>query len=365
MPPSPSRKITQKDVAKAAGVSQALVSLVLGGDASADVSPESRARVLEAAKRIGYRQRRRNAGGGMRQCLAYIYPVVQRPKAWSGQHEWLFKSYDDFYARIQMALDEAARKRGFALMAYPASSERELTQWLSEWDIRGVFWNDEDVNLAKWIERRLPIVQVDRRMLDSSDAVMTNQVEMTTKAMSYLYEKGHRRILFHSKWPLDCFLSRERLRGYREFIEAAGLPDFNLATTFPTGDRSKYVLEERVIETLRLPEGQRPTAAVLPDLYALRLQKILLSQGYTLPDDLSIVGIDNVAACDYVHPALTSIDGEHTEVALNAIDLMEARLSEPDRPARKIEVSPRLIERESVMALPLPDTATATVKVSS
>lgn len=341
------RKITQNTVAKAANVSQALVSLVLSGSDLVEVSPENRRKVIEAAQKLGYQLRRKPVAKTPSNLLAYVYPQVTRE---SSGDEWLYDSYEEFYLGIRARLEEVTQKRGYSLISRAVSDSSELTQWLSEWDIRGVFWNYGDGKMANWIHHRLPLVQLDRRLFSETDSVYSNQSEMIQLSLKHLVAKGHTRIAFISKFPLDDHLSLERTREYLKFTEAAGLPQLNYNTL---GIQKNEAWMDEFLALLRGPRQERMTALIAPDLHCLLLQKRLLREGFSLPDDLSLVGIDNISSGNFVSPSLTSIDGEYREVAASAMDLMEKRIENPTRTARKIEISPRLIERESVQSLNL------------
>ncbi|HWL52252.1 MAG TPA: LacI family DNA-binding transcriptional regulator [Chthoniobacteraceae bacterium] len=344
MSKSPFRKVTQKDVAKAAGVSQALVSLVLGGEAAAEISSENRQRIVEVAAQLGYKGRRKQTADSRSKLLAHIYPVVKRVLH---AEEWIFKGYDEFYDIRRSRLEAAVQARGYSLMSYAFDGEdsARLTQWLSEWEIQGVFWNSEETGMAEWIQKRLPLVQIDRRQIEKADAVMSNQGGMVQEALSHLYDKGHRRIGFVSKFPYEDFPSQRRIARYREFVQERDLEAFDYTGRFATEGVSALV------EIFRRAPGERPTALVAADHHALLLQKALLSEGCRLPEHLSLVGIDNIPASALIYPALTSVDGEYGEVAASAMMLMEDRLANPKRTVRTIEVSPTLVERESVRTL--------------
>lgn len=333
------RKVTQKDVARAAGVSQALVSLVLGKRVSDQVSSESRARIMEAAKRLGYRARENQHQ--RRNLLGFIYPEVKRT---GHRSEWLFKSSEDFYSRMRLRLEEAVQARGYALMSYDASQPQKLTEWLIEWDVKGVFWNDEARNLGDWIHKRLPLVQIDRSMIEGVDSVMTDQGDMVRMAMRHLMAKGHRRIAFLSKTPMGDALSKQRIQAYADFIESEALDSYDYSTYF-VGERNRL---DQLVELLQSARSGCPTALIAPDTSALLIQGKLLQRGVSLPDELSIVGIDNISACDFSHPALTSVDGNYEEVMVSAMELMEDRLQNPSRASRKIGIGPKLVERKSV-----------------
>lgn len=337
------RRVTQKDIAKAANVSQALVSLVLRGASEGEISAENRERILSTASKLGY-QARQKGGGSKGRVLGCVYPMVAR-----GEHEEesLFMAYEDFYHRLRVYLEEVAMDHGFTVVAHAGADRDSLARWLDQWGVEGVFWCVADNEVGEWIMSRMPLVQVARRNLFNADSALGDSAEMVNLGMRYLFEQGHRNVAYISKNIREKYQAQQRMRAYDDFVEAQGLPNLNL------GDVS---LEDgwldKIVAVLRGSKGVVPTALLAPDAHAFLIQKRLLQEGFLLPDDFSVVGIDNISACDFMHPALTSIDCEPRGVAESALYLMVKRLESPDAPARKIEISPRLIERESVAVPP-------------
>ncbi len=344
----PPRKVTQKDVAAAADVSQALVSLVFSDSSSSDdISESSRRKIIEAAQQLGYQKRKKEVQvKKSRKVLAYIYPEVKR-----GHHEehWLYDSYEDFYMRIQRPLQEAAQAHGYSLMAYCDSDSAQLTQWLSEWEVEGVFWRGRDPKFAEWINLRFPLVQVGRRMIAHADTVLVNQEESAEIALEHLHSKGHTRIAFLPRAHHYDDLDKRRIYAYRSFMEGIGVEPVLLKPLF---SRLTLTLESihAAIDLLTSDSPDRPTALIASDGHALYIQKRLLMAGLSLPGDFSIVGIDNISAGNFSHPALTSVDDQHDAVAMGAISLMQHRIVNPKAPYQKLEVTPQLVERESVGA---------------
>lgn len=328
-------KVTQKDIAKAADVSQALVSMVLGGTpVDNSVSLERRARILATAERLGYRPRKKRLTKGRDKLLVFIGPMVTHAE---GREHWLQASVEGFYGRLYEQVQMAALEKGYSTMLYPASELVKLTQWLSEWDVAGVFWNHSDSTLLQWVESRFPVVQVERSLSRRVDAVMADQETILYLALEHLVEAGHRKIAYISKVPRSDYLAVQRLKAFEFSARQFGLEK---AVVMDSCDQ--------FVESINLGEGV--TALVAPDLVIFRAFQDLRRCGRS-PEEIGFVGIDNFAACEFSSPRLSSVDLNFRDVAVNALEMLESRMAGSDSLSRRIFVTPSLIARESVPQL--------------
>lgn len=338
------RKPTQRDVALAANVSQSLVSLVLN-HVETEASEATRIRILETAKRLGYVARKKHVyepkrgrrAGKQGKLLAYIPQTVTREVPMDAS---IYDGYEEFYQRFQSAIAEAAHLNGFALMVRPYTNPTELTSWLIEWGVDAVILHSSDRKLSEWISKRYPMVQINRRNVAEADVVMPNQEEMVTLPLEHLHQHGHERIAFLSA-PRDNEIHRRRRQAYLEWTESRKLP------AYP----EFLACDGQSLTTLLEMKENRPTAVIAGDPLALNLQKEAIKRGFALPEDLSIVGIDNISADLFATPPLTSIDVRATEITRIALSLLAERLKEPTLAFQKVEITPKLIVRESVANL--------------
>jgi len=332
------KKATQKDIARRVGVSQSLVSLVLS-EASAPVAVETREHVLAAAQDLGYPLGRRQKTFRGRQLLAYIRPLIERKQNFDDQ---LLDSHDHFYDAIQNCLVEKAYAAGFEMIVRPYARPDEVTHWLLEWGVEGVIWHSEDTSLAEWITARYPMVQVNRHSGIPADSVLPNQEEIVRLAFNHLRRNGHDRIALLSQARTDTAV-RERNQAYLACMKEHHLPAF---------DQWMHLNDlDQIADLLLARDPSGPTALILGDMQALYLQNKLRTAGFVLPADLSMVGIDNISASGFSHPRLTSIDLQMKEIADAVVSAMRARLNRTSGAMNKIEVSPRLIQRESVFRI--------------
>lgn len=352
------KRPTQRAVAEAAQVSQSLVSVVLNGSRRVEVAAETRDRILRVAREMGYVRSSASGDGFQRsdpRILAYIRPVVTR----TGHSEhWIYDSYTEFYNRLQAELMEHAYKAGYTLIVRPYSEPMELTHWLLESGASGVFWHARDDKLLRWIAERYPVVEINRRSLPNSDGVAVDQEAIIALAMDYLRSKGHEKVAFLPTPPLDDKLFGLRIRAYLEYVKEAGLPCWE---QFLTDGEDR--LESFGDWYLAQQTGGRvdlPTAVIGNDHRILLIMKKLRAGGVRIPEDLSLLGIDNISACEYADPPLTSIDSPLRWMAHQAVDVMMSRLEDMTLPYRKVTIATRLIERKSIAAVgPQPDSLSA------
>lgn len=338
-------KPTQKDVADEAGVSQTLVSLVLN-KAPMEVAEGTRNKILEAASKLGYISRKKKSDrmtGRKGKVFAYIRPFVRRDQH---QEHWIYDAYDEFYDRIQNSLVEAVYRSGASLIVRPYQQATELTHWLIEWGVDGVFWHAFDEELLQWVSGRYPVVQINRNLMVEADSVSTNQEESVMLSMDYLYARGHERVAFLPNHPVKDNLWKLRTRAYFEHAERKKKPVFKEVALFEGAGQQD--LMDLFFSLMKLPQENRPTAVIASDHISLRLMKQAIERGMSLPQDLSIIGIDNIAAGAATRPGLTSVNQRMDEVVRIAVELMLNRSEHPQSAYQKIFVTPTIVERASV-----------------
>ncbi len=342
-------KPTQRDVAMAANVSQGLVSLVLN-NVETEASEATRIRILETAKRLGYvpkskhvyEPKRAKTSGKRGKLLAYIPQTVKREIPMDAR---IYDGYEEFYQRFQSAIVEAAHLNGMALMVRPYENPTELTSWLIEWGVDAVIMHSADRNLSEWISKRYPMVQINRQCAPEADVVMPSQEAMVTAAMDHLCQQGHEKIAFAIRSHDHNDSIAQRKQAYLDYTRKAGLPVYD---RFLSHHEAPEAVASAFFEG---SAQQRPTAMIAGDSVALLLQKEAVRRGLSLPGDLSIIGIDNLSACSFASPPLTSMDVRPTEIMSTALSLIIERMKDPTRAFRKVEVTPRLVIRNSVAAL--------------
>jgi DNA-binding LacI/PurR family transcriptional regulator len=297
------RRPTIRDVAERAGVSKGAVSFALNGRPG--VAPATRDRILDAASELGWRPSSR-ARALVRARADALGLVLSRQPELLGA--------DPFFAQFLAGVETALAGRGMALIlqvvtaAGDAGVEAESASYrriAAEGRADGVFLTDlrvDDPRIPLLVELGLPAVVVGQPVGDCPfPAVVVDDRVGVADAVAHLLALGHRRIAFVGGTE-GYVHSLSRRAAWRGALEAAGVaPGPELAGDF-TGPGGAAAT--RALLDLR----ERPTAIVFAnDLMAVAGMGVALGAGLAVPDDLSIVGFDDIPLAAHVVPALTTV----------------------------------------------------------
>jgi len=324
---------TLADIARAAGVSAPTVSKVLNG--RADVAPATRERVEELLRRYGYRRR----GVQAAPLLDLVFHELE--SAWAME--------------VIRGAEQVAHDEGLSLVLSQSAGRHTPGQsWLDGVLARRptgvllVLSKLDPAQREQLATRDIPFAVIDPAGDLEADvpAVGATNWQGGLAATRHLIELGHRRIGVVAG-PESMLCSRARVDGYRAGLETAGLP-FDPALV-RAGDFHHEAGYGCGLELLRLPD--RPTAVFAGnDLQALGLYEAARELGLRIPDDLSVIGFDDLPAARWVGPPLTTVRQPLGEMAAAAarivLDLARGR-----RPAAtRIELATELIVRASTAA---------------
>ena len=325
-------------VAQEAGVSITTVSRVLHGKST--VSPKTRERIEEVIRRLNYRPSAiaRGLTGKGTNTLGIILPRLVNPN----------------YALIFNGAYEEARKHGYAISLFPwkslNSQDYNPALMLAERRLDGVIVNVE--YLAKEDEEML-----DRELDELSQympvvligcvpksfhfpTICYNHAESIRQIMKYLVGLGHERIAFIGGMEADQDEYRRDV-GYMDGLNAAKLPFVGSYRVFcnATAEAGEQAMTGMLAN---LQPKYWPTAVItINDLVALGCRKAASAHGIRIPEDMSLIGCDNLFFADYCDPPLTSIDTKQQEMGARAVRMIIER-----RQGRE-EAEWELIERKS------------------
>ncbi len=341
-------KITISDVARRANVSPSTVSNLLNGRTER-MRPSTRERILQAIKELGYtpNMAARQLKTGQTSIIGLIVPSVANP----------------FYGVFARYVEDAALEKGYQVLLGNSERdpEREINYAETLWGygVRGVIFGSSLLRLSHLqplLEQGLYVVAFDRPAQQGDpvaiDSVGVDNRQVTRLAVKHLLALGHRRIGFVSG-TLQTVSRLERLEGYRQTLREAGIePDPTLiwegVSTGTFGDAEAFDLGRQGAHTL-LSLPQPPTALItINDMFAFGVYAGARDLGLRIPEDVSVVGIDDIALSEIVHPPLTTIRQPVREIARLAVERLIGRLQESeDSPPGHQMLSPQLVVRAS------------------
>jgi DNA-binding LacI/PurR family transcriptional regulator len=326
--PSAGRRPTLEDVAAHAGVSRALVSIVMRGVPGA--SATTRERVLQAADEMGYRpdtRARLLARGSSRQ-LGVVFGMAGR-----------------FHAELLDGLYVAADKAGYELTLSALTTsrdERTAVETLLDFRCEAVILLGPGLEGVPVLAGRVPVTVIGWRVSDPSvDVVRTSDTAGMRLAVDHLVDLGHRDIV-HVDGGHGAIATARR-RAYRDAMRHRGLAGH--IRVIRGGDSLDAGVHAA---RLLLNEGPRPTAAIgYNDDVAAGLLEALAPAGIHVPHDMSIVGWDDNALARLPHLTLTTIRQDSIEMTRLAVERSADRLRGDPVVEREIVLSPNLVVRGS------------------
>lgn len=323
------KRITLKDVAKAAGVSLASTSYAVNKTGS--LGDDTRAHILKVAGELGYRQNlsARATRTGRTGALGFVVPDMTNP----------------FFPSLAQSIVQRARQNGYSVFVTDTEGdqeqEEEVVRQLIDRGVDGIVWfpiNDEN-SIAK-IATDLPIVVVDRTVA-GFECIQADYAEGGRLAAEHLLSLGHRRIGVVAG-PMDVRSMRDRCGAACAVLDRAGALAFSVENAFSTE------LSGPVANAI----ASREASAVFcgSDLIAIGVLKQARKLGIETPAQLAIVGFDDIPWAEHCTPALTTIEMPVDEMAAEAVDALLRKIDGENESNRRVVFGVNLVERESVVA---------------
>jgi LacI family transcriptional regulator len=331
-------RTTLRDVARLADVHTSTVSRALSEKTRSMVNPETVERVLAAAEQLDYRPNAMARGlkTNRSHSIGVLVPDLLNPVV------------PPIVKGIEAALGDA----GYVVLLGNADHSREHEEALVEafhgQQVEGMIAftaSDDNKVFDLLVGTGVPVVLVNRTVPDGSiSAAVPDDAVCSTLAVDHLVGLGHQRIA-HVAGPQDTSTGQRRRQGFEGAVAKAGLerdPTLVVAA-------SRYTEEEgaRCCRQL-LASGERFTAIVAAnDLLALGCYDALAEAGLSCPDDISVVGCNDMPFSDRFDPPLTTVNIEHHHLGTAAAELLLEQIQTPGLPPRQIVTTPTLVVRAS------------------
>ncbi|MBM7830992.1 DNA-binding LacI/PurR family transcriptional regulator [Agromyces cerinus] len=324
------------DVAALAGVSKQTVSRALSNHPN--VTARTRAKVEEAVARLGYR---RNAAASMLSSgRSRTIGIVSMPTL----------NYSS--AVISYGMERAARAAGYAVSMATTTSLSpeaiaEAMSRLAEQAVEGIVLVVPLLvgsDATEEISRRIPTVTIDGSRSASTQVVAVDQTAVGRIATEHLLSLGHETV-WHLAGPGEWVEAGEREDGWRAALGAAGRE----APPILRGDWSPESGYQAGLLLARMPEVTAIFAS--SDEMAFGVIRALHEHGRRVPDDVSVIGVDDIALAAYCSPALTTVAQPFEEIGRLAVDHLIEVIADPDStPSTPTTVAASLVVRGSTAA---------------
>jgi LacI family transcriptional regulator, galactose operon repressor len=326
------------DVARLAGVSTATVSRALNG--TGQIAPATRATIEAAVEQLGYRPNTiaRSLVTKSTQTIALLLPDITNP----------------FYAALVSGIQQTALAQGWTMLLCTTESDAEREELylrvLRAKQVDGALVDGLVLppdRIARFVEDGFPIVCLDRDIDSRSIPLVQVDNRLGGRiATRHLVDLGHTRIA-HVTGAGELGISDERLAGYRDALTEAGLPvDFQLVEEGRFTDDGGHDAARRLLE--RQPDLTAIFAA--NDLSALGVMNAVAEAGRRVPDDVSVVGFDDLHLSAYTSPPLTTIRQPAVEIATLATEILIGLTRGQQAERMRHLLEPELVVRASSRA---------------
>lgn len=296
----PTRRTTSRDVAKLARVSRTTVSFILNNVSGVRFSEATRKRVLDAAKKLNYSPN--IAGRKLVSGKSYTIGLVLCQSA-----EQIFT--DAFLPQVILGVEQAAMQQGFHVLLKPVDPNDTggYTRLITENHVDGILLSgprQDDTALMHLHQQRVPILLMGQLPNTDIPFVDVNATAGAELAVNHLIERGHQRIGMITNAPLDYTSAQQRRDGYLKALKKAKLPIDKVLIK-----EGNYIPASgfEAMKTL-LSLTNRPTAVfVASDVVAIGAMLAIKNAGLRIPQDIAVVGFDDIPLAEYYDPPLTTV----------------------------------------------------------
>ncbi len=327
------RDAAMTDVARLAGVSHQTVSRVINNHPN--VRPQTRLRVLAAMAELDYRPN--HAARALATGRSRTVGVVAQNSTLFGPAS-LLAAFEHEAASAGLAVGVTS-VRELDRASISSAVERHLDQRVAGIVIIAPVETAAAAIAA--VPREVPLVAIDGDPRSDHSLVTVDQVHGASLATQALLDAGHPTV-WHVAGPANWFDSQGRIQGWRETLLRCGaeVPPITFADWSPASGYEVGAMLARIREVTAIFAAN--------DHLALGIMKALRERGRRIPEDVSIVGFDDIPEAAYLVPPLTTVRPDFAAVAQSSLALLTAQIESGGRSPQRRTIAPTLIERHSV-----------------
>lgn len=343
-----SKRVTILDVAKMAEVSIATVSRVLN-NTEYPVSDELREKITKAANKLNYTPNvfGKSLKSGKSNDIGIIVPSLINP----------------FYAEVISGIEKECRNVGynpiFCSSHHMPENEKKYIDLLKHKCVEGILIStiNEDSEYLRQLATEMNIVLFDQSITNFiGDSVTYDFYQAGSICGQYLIKKGHKNIAFLTA-PFDRFSRKSIYDGFRSALKDAGTP-FNEKNLFISSIEDVYNVEcdefengRKLAKNFLEAKCEATVAVAINDITALGVIQEFIKNGKRVPEDISVIGLDNISYSAMVTPPLTTINQPSFEMGMLAVEVLINKINKKSKKNSQVLLKPTVIERESVKTI--------------
>lgn len=350
---------TITDIANLANVSISTVSRVLNFDESLSVTEETKRKIFETAEQLNYTKykdkQKKNLNFPKKQASLKETPIIQQKNIAVVQWRSSQEELDDiYYMSIRLGAEKRAAELGYNIIKMSTISEEDLAA-----NVDGVLaigkFDQATVEQIHQLHSNVCFVGTNYP-LKSFDTVNTDFAQACETALEYLFSLGHEKIAFIGAEESANMYGYRKYKApttltYIDIMTSKNLFDDNYFLMNTDGSlnvRNGYLLAKEALANW----GETMPTAILGanDSMAIGIINALKEQGFEIPRDVSVMGINDLSISRYVSPSLSTVKAFTEEMGEVGIDTLTSRIENPSI-ARRISLSTELIVRESTAAI--------------
>ena len=339
------QRVSIKDVAKEAGVSTTTVSYVLNRKPSESISAETTERVLAVVKRLRYvpNLNARSLSSRRTNLIGVVIPQTEPGK------EFMFSN--PFYGDLLSSLEYTARRHDYHVLISGTEPDQSYLSVARNRGVDGVIIVGAypTQSLEELHELSIPIVLIDTYIKDPVFHTIGIDDRLGGRlATSHLIENGHRRIAFVSGSVSEQGVMQKRFLGYMDALSEAGI---QMEERHLYLGNVSYEFGAQTAREMRARGSDETAAFAAADVIGMGLVNGARQVGFRVPDDLSVVGFDDVSLARMCVPLLTTVRQNIAEKGSRAVEIiLDAVAGHPEKQEHILPLE--LVRRESVRAIP-------------
>ncbi|CPR15761.1 Transcriptional regulator, LacI family [Brenneria goodwinii] len=330
------RRVRLEDIATRCGTSLSTVSRALSGDKG--VSPELRSKIQEMARAVRYTPAQEISGSKIVLAASQV--------AMLDYHRYQFSWY------VLQGLKERAKMLDIEIVTHPLSEAgaSQLAALMADPSIGGLLAltvdDQEILDTVVSLNKPAVLVNSDDPLMRLSSVLPCNRSAMRLAA-DYLVQQGHRNIVFLTHPGRRTI--EQRLEGWRDAMLHHQLP-CDATQVITVSDWLPELAEQAVVDYMQRHQTSFSAILCANDSLAIGAIGALNKLGIKVPDDISVIGMDDLPQAEFTQPELTTVHLPVQEIGVIALELLQDMIAGTVQIPRRVELACSLIERQSVMA---------------